>query len=235
MDRMRTPRDFPRDRRPKGPGKTPIPFTVIHVPGPLPPIDAEFKRKEPTEVFAACGLAMGRCFGSKSAYRALHPHCRFLPNANVFSQKHGKVWWGDLDLQRDEHALERIAKRLRCRLYVVREFDGRFENATLPFHQVVLRAGWCTGGAMRPPVSRFLKEHKLTSTEAAGLLKMRESIFRRRLEPQQALELARRITWSLEGHLTQGHSSFRGEDQPSAFGQVCHKTDVVVLGRDARC
>ena len=211
MNPMRTPHDFPRTRRPKGRGKTAIPFTVIRVEGPPPPIDAEFKPKEPTEVFAACGLAMGRCFGSKSAYRAAHPHSRFLPNANIFSQKQDKVWWGDLDLQRDKRALERIAKKLRCRLYVMREWDGRFENATLPFHQVVLRAVWCTGGAMRPPVSRFLKEHKLALPAAVGLLKMPERMFRRRLEPQQALELARQIIWDLERHLAYAQRGSRQE------------------------
>jgi hypothetical protein len=109
------------------------------------PVDREFKANRRIEqAFSACGLEFGRCFGSKSGYRAAHPQNLFVPNANVFAGRRGKVWWGDLDLARDGPKLQEVSRLLKVRLYVLREFDGRFENAERPNSQVVRLAIWAT-------------------------------------------------------------------------------------------
>jgi hypothetical protein len=138
------------------------------VKGPPPPVDAEFKGNRMTDVFAEWDLHMGRCFGSKSAYAKFHPGNIFIPNANIFCHPHGKVWWGDLDLASDKPALEEVAHRLRCRLYVLREADGRFRSAVIPHAEVVRRAIWHTGGRARVPgVKRFLQRAGFTLKQAA--------------------------------------------------------------------
>lgn len=111
-----------------------------------PPIDAEFKAARSIErIFTAAGLLSGRCFGSKSAYCTANPGNRFFSNANVFCRTKGKLWWGDLDLAKDKKALIAVARRLRIRMYVLSESDGRFRNAELPHSEVKIRAIWHTG------------------------------------------------------------------------------------------
>ena len=162
--------------------------------GPPPPLDAEFKRKDFAPAFARNGLVLGRCVGSKSGYRTLHQRCIFIPNANVFSRKHGKIWWGDLDLHNDKATLEKIAQQLRTRLFVLSEFDGRFEQAKKPHAEVMKSAVWHTGGRVHIQGRRgFLDRSGLSPTEAAFLLRLSPGRFNRRQEPQVALEIAQRM------------------------------------------
>jgi hypothetical protein len=123
-----------------------------------PPIDAEFKAARSIEkIFAEEGLFTGRCFGSKSAYDHSNPGNRFFSNANVFCRTKGKLWWGDLDLVKDKDALIAVARRLRVRIYVLSESDGRFENAELSQPEMEMRAIWHTGYGLRlsPREKRF--------------------------------------------------------------------------------
>jgi hypothetical protein len=122
------------------------PWSILHLAGPLYPRDFEFKPGAPASAFSAEGLPVGRCFGSKSGYRMANPGNEFVPNANVFCRKGGKIWWGDLDLTRDRPKLEAVARKLRMRLFVLYESDGRFENASLQHSKVVQLAIWRTGG-----------------------------------------------------------------------------------------
>lgn len=170
------------------------PITVISLSGPPLPVDLEFKRQRATHAFESHGLPMGRCFGSKSLYQNTHPKCEFVPNANVFSRLGGKVWWGDLDLERDRRALERVARRLRCRLYVVSEHDGRFDEAVRPHTAVIRDAVWQTGGPARiPGIGRFFRESGLSLGEAAVLLKVSPRRLSGPQEPKTALEVGRRL------------------------------------------
>jgi hypothetical protein len=171
------------------------PITVISLSGPPLPVDLEFKRKKATQAFEAQGLPMGRCFGSKTAYRNAHPKkCEFIPNANVFTRLGGKVWWGDLDLVRDKRALELVARRLRCRLYVLSEMDGRFEKAAKPHAEVVRDAVWHTGAPARiPGIGRFFRQSGLSPNEAAVLLKVSPRRLTGPQEPKIALEVGRRL------------------------------------------
>jgi hypothetical protein len=121
-------------------------WSMMHLTEPLYPRDYELKPDRLADVFSAEALPIGRCFGSKSGYRASHLGNEFIPNANVFCRTRGKIWWGDLDLACDRPKLEAVARRLRMRLYVLSEFDGRFEGATQKHSTVVAQAIWKTGG-----------------------------------------------------------------------------------------
>jgi hypothetical protein len=121
-------------------------WSIMHLTEPLYPRDYEFKPDRLADVFSAEALPVGRCFGSKSGYRSSHPGHKFIPNANVFCRTRGKIWWGDLDLTLDKPKLEAVARRLRMRLYVLFEYDGRFENADRKHSTVVAQAIWRTGG-----------------------------------------------------------------------------------------
>jgi len=169
-------------------------ITVLSLSGSPRPVDFEFKRKKATQAFEIHGLPMGRCFGSKSGYRNTHPKCDFIPNANVFTRRGGKVWFGDLDLERDRPALDLVARRLRCRLYVLSEQDGRFEEATRPHAAVVRDAVWHTGGpSLIPGLGQFLRGYGLSLGEAALLLRVSRGRLIGRQEPKTALEIGRRL------------------------------------------
>ena len=162
--------------------------------GPPPPLDMEFKEKDVSVAFSDAGLALGRCFGSKSGYRRANPKSIFIPNANVFCQRYGKVWWGDLDLRCDKPVLERVARRLRCRLYVLREKAGRFEDAEQAHAKVVRNAMWHTGGAVRiPGLRRVLRNSGLSIEQLARLTRIAPSRLSGRQPPEIALEIYQRV------------------------------------------
>lgn len=170
------------------------PISVISLSGSPPPVDLEFKRKKATHAFESHGLPMGRCFGSKSGYRNMHPKCDFIPNANVFTRRGGKVWFGDLDLERDRPALELVARHFRSRLYVLSERDGRFGESARPHAAVVRDAVWHTGGTSRiPGIGRFFRGSGLSLGEAAVLLKVSRGRLIRTQELKTALEIGRRL------------------------------------------
>ena len=177
------------------PNENPSSFSILHQSGPPPPLDMEFKAKRATEIFHRHALATGRCFGSKSGYKRAYPKNEFIPNANVFCKRHGKVWFGDLDLTFDKPALEKIARRLRCRLYVLREGDGRFKNANQPHAEVLENAVWHTGGLLRriPGAAKFFCHSRLSHSEAAFLLRLSRGRLTRPQPPKIALEIGRRM------------------------------------------
>lgn len=73
-------------------------------------------------LFEEKGFRAGRliCY-SKSVYRKTYPNNEVYFNANIYSDS-GKVWHGDLDLTLDSFVLEKIAKKAKCKLYVLPEF-----------------------------------------------------------------------------------------------------------------
>jgi len=52
-------------------------------------------------------------------------------NANVCTAA-GKIWFGDLDVTKDEAKLKELAHALGEKIYVLRERDARFENEGAP-------------------------------------------------------------------------------------------------------
>jgi hypothetical protein len=62
---------------------------------------------------------------SKSTYLKNNPNDLVLFNANVFTD-HGKFWYGDLNLDKDKDALQKVANATGQTIYVLKEYDGRF-------------------------------------------------------------------------------------------------------------
>lgn len=56
-------------------------------------------------------------------------------NSNLCVKSRGKVWFGDLDLTDDVADLKEFAAQLGEPLYVLREYDARFDNEKMPQFQ----------------------------------------------------------------------------------------------------
>lgn len=101
-------------------------------------------------LFRENGLARGRHYGSKSAYRASNPNCLLIANAAVFVLGAGKVWGGDLDLaSADASRVTNVAKQLGKPLYIHREIveqegDGYADKAIVERAEAVVRGDGVT-------------------------------------------------------------------------------------------
>lgn len=82
--------------------------------------------------------ASGRIISmSKSGYREKNPKNAAIFNANIVVTLRGlkefeKVWYGDIDITKDEDALREIAKQSGLELYVLFEMDARFDQEENP-------------------------------------------------------------------------------------------------------
>lgn len=56
-------------------------------------------------------------------------------NANVCIKSAGKIWFGDLDLTNDAEDLKRLAAVKVEDVYVLREYDARFDNEAAPKYE----------------------------------------------------------------------------------------------------
>ena len=65
-------------------------------------------------------------------------------NANIVTKTHGKVWFGDLNLNRDGETLKRVAESINEPLYVLRESDCRFGTENDPIELIIDRSVWNT-------------------------------------------------------------------------------------------
>ncbi len=214
------------------PGSSPAPTRqTLELTGPPLPVNHEFTPKTQSEVFASVGLPLGLCLGSKSGYRRAHREHFFVPNANVFCRPYGKVWWGDLDLWRDAAALERAARRLHCRLYVLHEHDGRFDNASLEFREMQNRAMWHTGGPVQP-AGQLIRRSGLNLTQLALFVGVSARRLATRQLPYIAQQINRRIV-DVETTLAPfaRHSGFKkwGRWLLASHPKLNHRTPLEVL------
>lgn len=69
---------------------------------------------------------------SKSAYKQRNPGNVVIFNSNVCTKKHGKIWFGDIDVTKNKNELINLAKNIKENVYVLNEMDGRFENEKNP-------------------------------------------------------------------------------------------------------
>jgi hypothetical protein len=84
------------------------------------------------EIFKQNGLNNGRMISAtKSSYIKNNPGHEVYFNANVFILGEGKIWYGDLDLDKDTEKLKFVAAELGKSLYVLKEKDGRFGREKL--------------------------------------------------------------------------------------------------------
>lgn len=94
-----------------------------------------------SKVFEHFKLSMGRMISSsKSGYRERYPDNLVIFNANIITEKGGKVWYGDLDITRDFDVLKEIADELQEDLYILRELDARFGNENETFASLKKKA-----------------------------------------------------------------------------------------------
>lgn len=85
-----------------------------------------------TKIIVDNGFMFGRMISwSKSGYMNKYPDRKPIFNANIFTLEEGKVWYGDVDLITDMDVLNNIAKASGRALYILREYDGRFENENI--------------------------------------------------------------------------------------------------------
>ena len=155
--------------------------------------DERRMRENPQDrAFAAVGLPRGLCLGSKSAYRASRGRHFFVPNAYVFCQRLGLVWWGDLDILKHQPQLERVARALRSRLYVLPECRAVRDANNILFSEVEHRAIWHTGGRVRPD-QRLIRASGLEPKELKMLLGVSGQRLNRPQHPYVALQINEKL------------------------------------------
>ena len=99
------------------------------------------------QIFEKNGFIIGRMIsGSKSQYRSLHPDNFICFNANIFTEEYGKVWYGDIDLTKDEDVLRKIANEAGVVIYLLRELSGRFGKEDDPINVWKPKAIWSSAG-----------------------------------------------------------------------------------------
>jgi hypothetical protein len=67
----------------------------------------------------------------KSRYTLRFPDNVVVFNSNVCTEA-GKIWFGDVDVTKDEDKFKALAEALGEKVYVLRELDGRFDNEGVP-------------------------------------------------------------------------------------------------------
>lgn len=86
----------------------------------------ELEHSEITSILIEELGPIGRLISSsKTMYLIRFPESRPVFNANIIVNGI-KVWYGDIDLEKDEHELKNAAERIGENLYILREHDARF-------------------------------------------------------------------------------------------------------------
>ena len=81
---------------------------------------------------AALGYPGRMISHSKSGYDRAHPGHIVVFNANLCTRSQGKIWYGDIDVTKDEKALQKLAAALGEEVFVLREHDARFQTEADP-------------------------------------------------------------------------------------------------------
>jgi hypothetical protein len=80
-------------------------------------------------IFYEHGFRDGRMIsGSKSGYMSRNKENLVIFNARICTLSEGVIWWGDLDITKDEEELKKVAERIGEPLYVLRESDAWYES-----------------------------------------------------------------------------------------------------------
>lgn len=106
--------------------------------------EKEKKINRVIDIFRENGLALARIFGSKTSYWKKHKDGHVFFNANAIIKSLGKVWYGDIHIERDEGALKDIAAKLREPVFILREMDARFGAEEQPVEKLIKLAVWNT-------------------------------------------------------------------------------------------
>ncbi len=143
-------------------------------------------------VFREVHLPIGLNVGSKSAYRARHPQHVFVPNARLVDEQGELRWMGDLDLAVHRRRVERAARLLRCRLYVLPERMPGTADKNPTKSSIESEALWHTGGPVRVDAA-LIRRSGLRPRELALILGRPVRQLTRAQSSEVALHVARRI------------------------------------------
>jgi len=118
-------------------------FKVIELTGDIMP--SEYKPVNKTEIAESI---LGRCARllsfSKTLYHETYPNNFVIFNANVCTEVDGKIWFGDIDITRDEKLLKELDKQLDAEIFVMYEMACRFETAGRKGNIIEQYASWST-------------------------------------------------------------------------------------------
>lgn len=106
------------------------------------PIKSEFQENPDCYViFATNGLEMGRMIAaSKSTYCKEHQGELVIFNANIITKTHGKIWYGDLNINLDFDNLKNVADKIGEDLYILVEGEARFGYENRPTEVLMSKA-----------------------------------------------------------------------------------------------
>ena len=81
------------------------------------------------QCFQENGLNYGRMIsGSKSGYASRNKGNIIVFNARVAILGEGVIWWGDLDITKDEPNLKSVSKEIGKPIFILRESDAWYED-----------------------------------------------------------------------------------------------------------
>ena len=94
-----------------------------------------------SKVFEKYDLPEGRMIAEiKSVYCKNHEGDLIIFNANVITEEHGKIWYGDLNISLDFDNLKNVADELHQNLYILMEGDARFGYENRPIAVLLSKA-----------------------------------------------------------------------------------------------
>lgn len=80
-------------------------------------------------IFRANGLHSGRMISaSKSGYRSRNKENIIVFNSRIALLGEGVIWWGDLDVTKEEEQLKKVSEEIGKPLFVLYESDGWDEH-----------------------------------------------------------------------------------------------------------
>lgn len=106
-------------------------------------IISEFK-EDPTiyVIFATNHLMLGRTINQqgKGDYCMEHQGDLVIFNANIVTEKRGKIWYGDLSIMLDFDNLKNVADIIGEDMYILMEGDARFGCENNPIETLISKA-----------------------------------------------------------------------------------------------
>jgi hypothetical protein len=82
------------------------------------------------DIFREHGFRDGRMIsGSKSGYASRNKGNVIVFNARICTLSEGIIWWGDLDITKDEEELKKVAERIGESIFILRESDAWNEES----------------------------------------------------------------------------------------------------------
>ncbi len=131
---------------------------IIHIKGGRHP--SEFSEDKVNKIAQKHLGYSGRLLcGSKSTYRRKYPEHYVLFNANLFTINYGKIWYGDIDLNIDKNKIVKISEQLKETVFLIPEWEGRFDNTKLIDSEIMEKCYWDTIRGFKPKIEKSWKEH----------------------------------------------------------------------------